>query len=165
MKGNLGIGCISDYEPQPLLIQSHLGSFAITTVGKVNNYEELLQQMYEGGHAHFQEMTSGQVNVTELIAALICRKSTIVEGIRYVQELVDGSMTMLLMTKDGIYAARDRYGRTPLVIGRKEDGYCVSFESFAYINLGYTDYKELGPAEIATSHRKVWRQWELREKR
>ena len=106
MKGNLGIGCISDYEPQPLLIQSHLGSFAITTVGKVNNYEELLQQMYEGGHAHFQEMTSGQVNVTELIAALICRKSTIVEGIRYVQELVDGSMTMLLMTKDGIYAAR-----------------------------------------------------------
>ena len=149
MKGNLGIGCISDYEPQPLLIQSHLGSFAITTVGKVNNYEELLQQMYEGGHAHFQEMTSGQVNVTELIAALICRISTIVEGIRYVQELVDGSMTMLLMTKDGIYAARDRYGRTPLVIGRKEDGYCVSFESFAYINLGYTDYKELGPAEIA----------------
>src|SRR5699024_9727679 len=106
-------------------------------------------QMYEGGHAHFQEMTSGQVNVTELIAALICRKSTIVEGIRYVQELVDGSMTMLLMTKDGIYAARDRYGRTQLVIGRKEDGYCVSFESFAYINLGYTDYKELGPAEIA----------------
>ena len=86
---------------------------------------------------------------TELIAALICRKSTIVEGIRYVQALVDGSMTMLLMTKDGIYAARDRYGRTPLVIGRKEDGYCVSFESFAYIKLGYTDYKELGPAEIA----------------
>ena len=149
MKGNLGIGCISDYEPQPLLIQSHLGSFAITTVGKVNNYEELLRQIYEGGHSHFQEMTSGQVNVTELIAALICKKPTIVEGIRYVQEVVDGSMTMLLMTKDGIYAARDRYGRTPLVIGRKEDGFCASFESFAYINLGYTDYKELGPAEIA----------------
>ena len=148
MKGNLGIGCISDFEPQPLLIQSHLGSFAITTVGKVNNYDELLKQLYEGEHSHFQEMTSGQVNVTELIAALICEKPTIVEGIRYVQEIVDGSVTLLVMTAEGIYAARDKYGRTPLVIGRKSDGYCISFESFAYINLGYTDYKELGPAEI-----------------
>ena len=148
MKGNLGIGCISDFEPQPLLIQSHLGSFAITTFGKVNNYDELLKQLYEGEHSHFQEMTSGQVNVTELIAALICEKPTIVEGIRYVQEIVDGSVTLLVMTGEGIYAARDKYGRTPLVIGRKSDGYCISFESFAYINLGYTDYKELGPAEI-----------------
>ena len=148
MKGNLGIGCISDFEPQPLLIQSHLGSFAITTVGKVNNYDELLKQLYEGEHSHFQEMTSGQVNVTELIAALICEKPTIVEGIRYVQEIVDGSVTLLVMTGEGIYAARDKYGRTPLVIGRKSDGYCISFESFAYINLGYMDYKELGPAEI-----------------
>lgn len=148
MKGNLGIGCISDFEPQPLLIQSHLGSFAITTVGKVNNYDELLKQLYEGEHSHFQEMTNGQVNVTELIAALICEKPTIVEGIRYVQEIVDGSVTLLVMTGEGIYAARDKYGRTPLVIGRKSDGYCISFESFAYINLGYTDYKELGPAEI-----------------
>ena len=148
MTGNLGIGCISDFEPQPLLIQSHLGSFAITTVGKVNNYDELLKQLYEGEHSHFQEMTSGQVNVTELIAALICEKPTIVEGIRYVQEIVDGSVTLLVMTGEGIYAARDKYGRTPLVIGRKSDGYCISFESFAYINLGYTDYKELGPAEI-----------------
>ena len=145
MKGNLGIGCISDFEPQPLLIQSHLGSFAITTVGKVNNYDELLKQLYEGEHS---QMTSGQVNVTELIAALICEKPTIVEGIRYVQEIVDGSVTLLVMTGEGIYAARDKYGRTPLVIGRKSDGYCISFESFAYINLGYTDYKELGPAEI-----------------
>ena len=148
LEGNLGIGCISDFEPQPLLIQSHLGSFAITTVGKVNNYDELLKQLYEGEHSHFQEMTSGQVNVTELIAALICEKPTIVEGIRYVQEIVDGSVTLLVMTGEGIYAARDKYGRTPLVIGRKSDGYCISFESFAYINLGYTDYKELGPAEI-----------------
>ena len=93
-------------------------------------------------------MSNGQVNMTELIAALVCEKETILEGIRYVQELVDGSMTMLLMTKDGIYAARDRYGRTPLVIGHKEDAYCVSFESHAYINLGYSDYKELGPGEI-----------------
>ena len=149
MKGNLGFGCISDFEPQPLLICSKLGSFAITTVGKVNNYDELLNQLYDNAHSHFQEMTSGQVNVTELIAALICEKDSIVEGIRYVQEIVDGSMTLLLMTKDGIYAARDRYGRTPLIVGHKEGAFCVSFESHAYINLGYVDYKELGPSEIA----------------
>lgn len=149
MKGNLGIGCISDFEPQPLLICSKLGSFAITTVGKVNNYDELLRQLYVNAHSHFQEMTNGQVNVTELIAALICEKDSIVEGIEYVQDIVEGSMTLLLMTKDGIYAARDRYGRTPLVVGHKKDAYCVSFESHAYINLGYTDYKELGPSEIA----------------
>lgn len=149
MKGNLGIGCISDFEPQPLLICSKLGSFAITTVGKVNNYDKLLSQLYNNAHSHFQEMTNGQVNVTELVAALICEKETIVEGIQYVQEIVDGSMTLLVMTKDGIYAARDRYGRTPLVVGRKDGAYCVSFESHAYINLGYIDYKELGPSEIA----------------
>lgn len=148
LSGNIGIGCISDYEPQPLLIQSHLGSFAITTVGKINNQEELLEMVYEDGHSHFQEMSGGMINATELVASLICKKSTFVEGIRYAQELVDGSLTLLIMTKDGIYAARDRFGRTPVVVGKKEDGYCVSFESFAYINLGYTDYKELGPAEI-----------------
>ena len=148
LKGHLGIGCISDYEPQPLLIQSHLGSFAITTVGKINNLEELLQMVYKEGHSHFQEMSGGKINATELVASLICRADSLVEGIRYVQSLVDGSMTILLMTEEGLYAARDKYGRTPLVIGKKEDGYCVSFENFAYINLGYVDYKELGPAEI-----------------
>ena len=148
MKGHLGIGCISDFEPQPLLIQSHLGSFAVTTVGKVNNYEELLNRLYNNARSHFQEMTNGQINVTELVAALICEKDSILEGIKYVQELVDGSMTMLVMTKEGIYAARDCYGRTPLVVGHKTDAYCVSFESHAYINLGYTDYKVLGPAEV-----------------
>lgn len=148
MKGNLGIGCISDYEPQPLLIQSHLGSFAITTVGKINNMDKLLAYVYESGNAHFQEMSGGQVNATELVASLICKKDSIVEGIRFVQEIVDGSMTVLIMTEEGLYAARDRYGRTPLVIGKKQDAYCVSFESFAYINLGFEDYKELGPAEI-----------------
>lgn len=148
MKGNLGIGCISDYEPQPLLIQSHLGSFAITTVGKINNMEQLLAYVYENGNAHFQEMSGGQVNATELVASLICKKDSIVEGIRFVQEIVDGSMTMLIMTEEGLYAARDRYGRTPLVIGKKKDAHCVSFESFAYINLGFEDYKELGPAEV-----------------
>ncbi|MBQ8559118.1 MAG: amidophosphoribosyltransferase [Tyzzerella sp.] len=148
MKGNIGIGCISDYEPQPLLIQSHLGSFAITTVGKINNLRALLKIVYENGHTHFQEMSGGQINATELVASLICKKSSIVEGIQYVQEVVDGSMTILIMTEGGIYAARDRYGRTPVVIGKKEDAYAVAFENFAYKSLGYDDYKELGPAEI-----------------
>lgn len=148
MSGNIGIGCISDYEPQPLLIQSHFGSFAISTVGKINNLRALLKLVYENGHTHFQEMSGGQINATELIASLICKKDTIVEGIQYVQEIVDGSMSMLIMTHEGIYAARDRYGRTPVVVGKKENAYAVSFENFAYKSLGYEDYKELGPAEI-----------------
>ena len=148
MEGNIGIGCISDYEPQPLLIQSHFGSFAITTVGKINNLRALLKIVYENGHTHFQEMSGGQINATELIASLICKKESIVEGIQYVQEILDGSMSMLIMTDKGIYAARDRYGRTPVVIGKKEDAYAVAFENFAYQSLGYQDYKELGPAEI-----------------
>ena len=148
MKGNIGIGCISDYDPQPILIQSHLGCFGITTVGKINNADQLIRNLYENGHTHFQTMTNGQINSTELVAALICKKDSFVEGIRYVQSVVEGSMTLLLLTENGIYAARDLLGRTPVVIGKKENAYCVSFESFAYINLGYTDYKELGPGEI-----------------
>ena len=148
MKGNIGIGCISDYDPQPILIQSHLGCFGITTVGKINNADQLIRNLYENGHTHFQSMTNGQINSTELVAALICKKDSFVEGIRYVQSVVEGSMTLLLLTENGIYAARDLFGRTPVVIGKKENAYCVSFESFAYINLGYTDYKELGPGEI-----------------
>lgn len=148
MKGNIGIGCISDYDPQPILIQSHLGCFGITTVGKINNADQLIRNLYENGHTHFQSMTNGQINSTELVAALICKKDSFVEGIRYVQSVVEGSMTLLLLTENGIYAARDLLGRTPVVIGKKENAYCISFESFAYINLGYTDYKELGPGEI-----------------
>jgi amidophosphoribosyltransferase len=148
MKGNIGIGCISDYDPQPILIQSHLGCFGITTVGKINNADQLIRNLYENGHTHFQSMTNGQINSTELVAALICKKDSFVEGIRYVQSVVEGSMTLLLLTENGIYAARDLLGRTPVVIGKKENAYCVSFESFAYINLGYADYKELGPGEI-----------------
>ena len=148
MQGNIGIGCISDYDPQPILIQSHLGCFGITTVGKINNADQLIRNLYENGHTHFQSMTNGQINSTELVAALICKKDSFVEGIRYVQSVVEGSMTLLLLTENGIYAARDLLGRTPVVIGKKENAYCVSFESFAYINLGYTDYKELGPGEI-----------------
>ena len=148
LQGNLGIGCISDYEPQPLLLQSHLGSFAITTVGKINNQEEILDKAYKDGRTHFLEMSGGQINATELIGSLICSQESITEGIKYVQELVDGSMSILIMTKEGIYAARDLHGRTPVVIGRKEDAYCVSFENFAYLNLGYEHYRELGPGEI-----------------
>ena len=148
MNGNIGIGCISDYDPQPILIQSHLGCFGITTVGKINNADQLIRNLYENGHTHFQSMTNGQINSTELVAALICKKDSFVEGIRYVQSVVEGSMTLLLLTENGIYAARDLLGRTPVVIGKKENAYCVSFESFAYINLVYTDYKELGPGEI-----------------
>jgi len=148
MKGTLGIGCISDYEPQPLLIQSHLGSFAIVTVGKINNLNSLLKVVYSSGHTHFQEMTTGQINATELVASLICKKNSIVEGIRYVQGIIEGSMSMLILTKDGIYAARDRYGRTPVIIGKGQDGYCASFENFAFYSLGYENYKELGAGEI-----------------
>ena len=148
LEGTLGIGCISDNEPQPLLIQSHLGSFAITTVGKINNEAELVASAYENGHIHFMEMSHGRINATELVAALINQKSTLVEGILYAQEKIEGSMSILLLTPEGIYASRDKFGRTPIVIGHKDDAYCASFESFAYINLGYTDYKELGPGEI-----------------
>ncbi len=148
LEGNLGIGCISDNEPQPLMVQSHLGSFAVTTVGKINNMEALIEHSYKNGCTHFLEMSGGGVNPTEMVASLINQKSTLVDGIRYAQEMIDGSMTMLVMTPEGIYAARDRLGRTPLIIGRKEGAYCASFESFAYINLGYEDYHELGPGEI-----------------
>mgnify|MGYP000550267971 CR=1 FL=1 len=148
LEGTLGIGCISDNEPQPLLIQSHLGSFAITTVGKINNEAELVASAYENGHIHFMEMSHGRINATELVAALINQKSTLVEGILYAQEKIEGSISILLLTPEGIYASRDKFGRTPIVIGHKDDAYCASFESFAYINLGYTDYKELGPGEI-----------------
>ena len=148
LEGNMGIGCISDSDPQPLLVQSHLGSFAITTVGKVNNAEELIRSVYENGCTHFLEMSGSRINTSELMAALISQKSTIVEGLQYMQERVDGSMSVLLLTADGIYAARDRWGRTPLAIGCKEGAYCVSFEDFAFGNLGYTRWGELGPGEI-----------------
>ena len=148
MKGWMGIGCISDYEPQPLLIRSHHGTFALTTVSKINNIEELTQKLFQIGHAHFMEMSSGEINATELVAALINQKENLVEGIQYALESVDGSLSLLLLNEKGIYCARDKYGRTPVVIGRKEEGFCASFESFAYKNLGYSDYKELGPGEI-----------------
>lgn len=148
MKGNLGIGCISDNEPQPLMVRSHLGNFAITTVGRINNVEELVKDAFDNGTTHFLEMSGGDINPTELVAALINRKDSVVEGIKYAQSLIDGSMSMLILTQKGLYAARDRYGRTPIAIGHKEGAFCASFESFAYLNLGYENYKELGPGEI-----------------
>lgn len=148
MHGRIGIGCISDYEPQPLLIRSHHGTYAITTVGKINNTKELIQKLFDIGHAHFLEMSGGEINATELVAALINQKENLIEGIRYALDVIDGSLSLLLLNQAGIYAARDKFGRTPVVVGRKEDGFCVSFENFAYKNLGYSDYKELGPGEI-----------------
>ena len=148
MEGNLGIGCISDYEPQPLLMRSPHGTYAITTVGKINNTEKLTKQIFDNGLSHFMEMSSGEINATELVAALINQKDNLVEGIRYAQEVIEGSMSIMILTPIGIYAARDRLGRTPVVIGKKADAHCVSFESFAYLNLGYEDCKELGPGEI-----------------
>ncbi|MCR4777629.1 MAG: amidophosphoribosyltransferase [Lachnospiraceae bacterium] len=148
MEGNLGIGCISDYEPQPLLVRSHHGTYAITTVGKINNLDALAKEMFEKGHTHFLEMSGGDINATELVAALINQQENLIEGIEYAQSKIDGSMSIIIMTPKGIYAARDRLGRTPVVIGRKEDAFCATFECFAYLNLGYTDYKELGPGEI-----------------
>ena len=148
MHGNMGIGCISDYEAQPLLVKSHLGSFAVTTVGIVTNKEELIKEVLDGGYTHFLEMSGGDVNQTELIVALLNHERTILDGIRFVQEKIKGSITMLIMTPEGIYGARDKFGRTPLQIGKKDSGFCLSFESHAYINLGYKDYRELGPAEI-----------------
>ncbi len=148
LEGTLGIGCISDSDPQPLMVQSHLGSFAITTVGRINNMDQLVKHSFANGCTHFLEMSGGEINATEMVASLINQKPTLVEGIRYAQEMIEGSMTMLIMTPEGIYAARDRLGRTPLILGKKEDAVCASFESFAYFNLGYHDYKELGPAEI-----------------
>ncbi len=149
MKGGLGIGCISDYEPQPLIVRSHHGTYAIVTVGKINNTDEIVEQLFKNGHSHFLEMSGGDVNATELVASVINQKQNLIEGIQYAQEVIDGSMTMLIMTPKGILAARDRLGRTPVAIGKKEDAYCVSFESFAYLNLGYTSERELGPGEIA----------------
>ena len=147
--GCSGIGCISDTDPQPLLVRSHLGLYAISTVGIINNSEELIGQ-YFSDHGHqFMAMSSGKVNSTELVAALINQKDDLVSGILHAQEVIDGSMTLLILTQKGeILAARDKLGRLPVLVGKKDDGYCVSFESFAYQKLGYVNHYELGPKEI-----------------
>ena len=148
LEGKMGIGCISDSDPQPLLIRSHHGSYALTTVGKINNADVLFRRAYERGNTHFMEMSGSRVNDTELIAVLIDMAGNLVDGMRLVQESVEGSMSLLLMTPGGIYAMRDRWGRTPVIIGKKKDAYCATFETSAYINLGYDFCYELGPGEI-----------------
>ena len=144
----MGIGCISDTEPQPLTVFSHLGHYAITTVGRINNIQDLVNKFLEKQNTHFLEMSRGVINPTEVVSNLIDEASSFKEGIINAQQAIDGSCTMLILTSEGIYAARDRYGRTPLIVGKKEGSYCVSFESCAFPNLGYENIYELGPGEI-----------------
>ncbi|RVU97703.1 amidophosphoribosyltransferase [Coriobacteriales bacterium OH1046] len=149
-RGTSAMGCISDSDPQPLLVRSHLGLFSIATVGAVNNAAALIESFSHVGH-QFMATSSGEVNTTELIAALINTQETLVEGIRYAQEQVEGSLTLLVMREDGeLIAARDPWGRLPVLVGRNHEGYCVTFESFAYGKLGYEDEHELGPGEIVS---------------
>ncbi len=147
LKGNYGIGCISDFEAQPILVRSHHGTFAITTVSKINNAAEIVNDILKT-RAHFFEMSNGDINPTELVAAIINQKDNFVEGIRYALEVVDGSLSMLILTPKGIYAARDKLGRTPVVLGKKDGAHCACFESFSYLNLEYKDLRELGPGEV-----------------
>ena len=148
MEGNMGIGCISDYEAQPLIVRSHHGTYALATVSKINNMEELADEIIKKGGTHFLEMSGGHINATELVGTLINQKDNLIEGIHYAQERIDGTLGLMLLTADGLYCARDKLGRIPLVLGKKEDGYCATFESSAYLNLEYEDYRELGPGEI-----------------
>ena len=148
MGGNSGIGCISDTDPQPLLVRSHLGMFAVSTVGIITNAEKLVEQTFSGPGHYFMAMSSGKVNSAELTAALINRCSNLVDGIKYAQEVIEGSCTILLLTEEGIIAARDKLGRLPIVIGKGPDGCCASMESFACQKLGYQPCYNLGPGEI-----------------
>ncbi|MDD2189254.1 MAG: amidophosphoribosyltransferase [Eubacteriales bacterium] len=148
MTGTMGIGSISDGEPQPLTVFSRMGDFSIGTVGRINNKEQLVNELLQSGCNQFMSMSSGGINNTELVAALISTENDFIKGIRYAQEKIDGSITLLLMTREGVYAARDKYGRTPLIIGKKKGSYCAASESFAFINLGYKTARELGPSEI-----------------
>jgi len=148
MNGTAAIGCISDSDPQPLLIRSKLGTFAICTTGVINNADELIEQHVQRDD-HFDAMTGGRVNSTELLASLISLKDSFVEGIRFAQEVIDGTTTILILTNSGsIIAARDKVGRLPILVGKNEDGYCVTFESYAANKLGFEIEKELGPGEI-----------------
>jgi amidophosphoribosyltransferase len=148
MNGEYGIGCISDTEAQPLIIRSHLGHYTISTVARINNIEPLAKLAFAGQTSHFLEMSGSEINPTEMVAALIDQGSSFVDGIRRAQQTVDGSCSILLLTADGIYAARDRYGRTPVILGKKDGAYCVTMESCALPNLDYQFLYELGPGEI-----------------
>ena len=166
MHGNSAIGCISDSDPQPLLIRSNLGTYAICTVGAINNADALIQQYLSFSGGHFSTMTGGKVNATELIAAMINQKSNFTDGICFAQKVINGSASILILKEDGnLIAARDRLGRLPVLIGKSEDGYCVSFESFAYKKLGFEDEKELAPVRSLRSPQRVWCSLHRQEKR
>lgn len=149
MRGNSAIGCISDADPQPLLIRSNLGKYAICVIGVINNSEALIDKFLTYSNGHFDIMTNGNVNIAELVAAMINQKNTYVDGIKFAQKEIEGTASILILKDDGaLIAARDRYGRLPVLIGKSKKGYCVSFESFAYLKLDYEDELELGPGEI-----------------
>lgn len=148
MKGNIGVGCISDTDPQPILLRSKLGSYAICNVGIINNAEELCSEFLEKNDASFETMTSGRLNSSALIGWMIAQKGSIEEGIRYAQERVEGTISLIILTEDSIIAARDKYGRLPIIIGKRDDGYCAASESFSFQKLGYQTYRELLPGEI-----------------
>lgn len=148
MSGNLCIGCISDTDPQPILLRSKLGLYAVCTIGVINNSNQLQNEILDSCLASFETMSSGNVNSSSLVGALIAQKDSFVEGIKYAQEKIDGTISLLILTKDCIIAARDKVGRLPIVIGKRDDGYCLSFESFAFQKLGYETYRELLPGEI-----------------
>ncbi len=148
MSGTMGIGCISDTESQPLIIRSHLGDYAISIVGKINNVQQLVDEVFKRHTTHFTETSDGEISPTELVSTLINQEATFEDGIRRAQEAIDGSCSLLLLTDRGLYAARDRLGRTPLVIGEKDGTYCVSLETCVFPNLGYRFKYELGPGEV-----------------
>ena len=149
LRGCSAIGCISDYDPQPLLIRSNLGSYAICVIGVINNADDLIDKFLTYSNGHFDVMNGGTVNSAELVAAMINQKNTYVDGIKFAQKEIKGTASILIMKDDGaLIAARDRYGRLPILIGKNEDGYCVSFESFAFTKLDYEYERELGPGEI-----------------
>lgn len=148
LKGNMGIGCISDTEAQPLTVRSHLGQYSITTVGKINNIDEIVSKIFADKNIHFMETSRGVINPTELVSAIIDQENSFKDGLLKAQDMIQGSCTILLLTSHGIYASRDKYGRTPLVVGAKQDSYCVTFESCTFANLGYIFHYELGPGEI-----------------
>lgn len=149
MRGTSAIGSISDSDPQPLLIRSKLGTYAIATIGIVNNVGAILDEYFSHTTGHFNAMTSGAINTTELVAALINQKDSFAEGIKFANDVVDGTVSVLILKEGGnLIAARDKLGRLPVLIGKDDDGYAVTFESFAYQKLGYTDERELGPGEI-----------------
>ena len=149
MQGTSAIGCISDFDPQPLIISSNLGTYAICIVGAVTNAAELISKFFENSGGHFCAMTGGAINSTELVAALINQKSDFADGIKFAQSVIEGSANIVILKNDGkLLAARDKLGRIPVLIGKNEDGYCVTFESFACMKLGYEPERELGPGEV-----------------